>query len=737
MTGVKAFPANSAKHCRTAPVVIDTGRRAVLLFAARKLKEDMMAWIKAALTAALLLTGMTAQAAEPGASDWASSESGKVRLVSATTGIGEAGQLRLGLQFKLETGWKIYWRTPGDAGYPPKLDWAGSANLDNPQPRWPAPHRFVLAGLQNYGYVDEVILPLDAKAPDAKRPVAARLTVDFLACAQICVPQKVELGLDLSPGPAEPSAFAHDIGRFTALVPGDGRRHGLALDSAEALGGGDTSTLRLAVSSAEPFSDPDAFVEAEDVAAFGQPRVSLSADRRKAVFELPVPAGSLLKPLAGAPMTVTVTDGLRAFEATATPVPGTAPPMAATGGDAPGLAGMLLVALLGGLILNLMPCVLPVLSIKVLGVLGHGGGERSHVRASFVASGAGIVASFLALAALAIGLKQAGAAVGWGIQFQQPGFLALMVVLLALFAANLWGVFEIPMPTVLFNRGGGVPHHTVAGHFLSGAFATLLATPCSAPFLGTAIGFALARGASEIVLIFTALGLGMAAPYLAVAVWPDMALKLPRPGRWMVGVRKALGLALAGTGLWLLTVLMAQAGLLAALVTGGAMAAAVAVLGLRHRLPAAARPAVTACVVALVGLALAAPFHGTANGESGGGADGAVTWSRFDSQTLARLVSDGKVVFVDVTADWCITCKVNKAAVIERGEVARRLSSPGVVALRADWTKPDDGISHYLASFGRYGIPFNAVYGPSAPDGIALPELLSEAEVLAALDKAR
>lgn len=695
-----------------------------------------MNWLRTMLMAALLAAlGLPAMAAEPGASEWATSESGKVRLVSATTGTGEAGQLRLGLHFKLEPGWKIYWRTPGDAGYPPKLDWAGSANLDNPQPRWPAPHRFVLAGLQNYGYSGEVILPLDARVPEASRPVAARLAVDFLACAQICVPQKAELSLDLSTGPAEPSAFAHDIGRFTALVPGDGRRHGLSLDSAEALGSGETSVLRLTVASMEPFSDPDAFVEAEDVAAFGQPRVSLSPDRRRAVFDIPVPAGALMKPLAGAPMTVTVTDGMRAFETAMVPVPGTAAPMAAD--EAPSLAGMLLVALLGGLILNLMPCVLPVLSIKVIGVLAHGGGERAHVRASFVASAAGIVASFLALAALAIGLKQAGAAVGWGIQFQQPGFLALMVVLLALFAANLWGMFEIPMPAFLFNRGGGIPHHTVLGHFLSGAFATLLATPCSAPFLGTAIGFALARGPGEIVMIFTALGIGMAVPYLAVAIWPDFALKMPKPGRWMVTVRNILGLALAGTGLWLLSVLMVQAGMLAALVTGGAMAAAVAVLGLRHKLPSAARPAVTACVVALAGLALAAPFHGSANGETGPETGGAVAWSRFDSQTVARLVADGKVVFVDVTADWCITCKVNKAAVIERGEVAKRLSSPGVVALRADWTRPDESISRYLASFGRYGIPFNAVYGPSAPDGIALPELLSEAEVLAALDKAR
>jgi suppressor for copper-sensitivity B len=698
-----------------------------------------MAWIKAVVAAAAVtLAAFGARAEEAGGSAWATSESGKVRLVSAATGSGESGQLHLGLQFRLEPGWKIYWRTPGDAGYPPKLDWSGSANLDTPRPRWPAPHRFVLAGLQNYGYVDEVILPLEARAADPASPVAARLSVDFLACAQICVPQKVELSLDLPPAPANPSAFAHDIGRFAALVPGDGRRHGLALDAAEALGEGDKSVLRLTVSSQEPFGAPDAFVEAEDtVASFGQPRLSLSADRRRAVFDIPVSPGSLLKPMAGAPMTVTVADGLRSFEATAAPVAGAAAPPAENG-PAPGLAGMLLVALLGGLILNLMPCVLPVLSIKVLGVLGHGGGERRHVRASFLASAAGIVASFLALAGLAVALKQAGAAVGWGIQFQQPGFLAAMVVLLALFAANLWGIFEIPMPSWLFDRApGGGSHHTVAGHFLSGAFATLLATPCSAPFLGTAIGFALARGPLEIGAIFAALGVGMAAPFLAVAAWPDAALRLPRPGRWMVTVRKALGLALGGTGLWLLSVLAVQAGPLAALASGGAMALAIAVLALRHRLPAAARPAVGACVVALAGLALAAPLHGSAGERETADQGSAVAWGRFDLQTVARQVSDGNVVFVDVTADWCITCKVNKAAVIERGEVARRLSAPGVVALRADWTRPDEGISRYLASFGRYGIPFNAVYGPKAPDGIALPELLTEAEVLAALDKAR
>ena len=691
---------------------------------------------KLMLVAALLaVSGGGGLAAEPGASDWARSESGQVRLVAAATAIGESARIRLGLHFKLEPGWKIYWRTPGDAGYPPRLDWSGSDNLGDAAIRWPAPHRAILAGLQNYAYVDEVVLPLDVGLPRPGQAVAARLAVDFLACAQICVPQRAELSLNLPAGPAEPSAFAHDIGRFDALVPGDGRRHGLSLGPVEAIGSGDASLLRLALTASEPLTEPDAFVEGEDVAAFAQPRVSLAADRLSAIIEIPVAPGSLLKPLPGAPMTVTVVDGLRSLEAPITPVTGM---VRALPGEGPGLAAMLLVAVLGGLILNLMPCVLPVLSIKVLGVLGHGGGERSHVRASFIASAAGIVASFLALAAIAIAVRQAGAAVGWGIQFQQPGFLAALMVLLALFAANLWGWFEIPMPSLLFNRqGGGIAHHTVLGHFLSGAFATVLATPCSAPFLGTAIGFALARGPAEIVAVFTALGLGMASPYLAVAVWPGWALRLPKPGRWMITVRKALGLALAGTGLWLLSVLAVQAGPMAALTSGGAMIVAVALLAFKARLPEQARAALGACIIALAGLAIAAPYHGVAEaGKGGAGESGGLVWSRFDRVAIADLVGQGKTVFVDVTADWCITCKVNKAAVIERGAVARRLTAPGVIAMRGDWTRPDEAISRYLASFGRYGIPFNAVYGPAAPEGLPLSELLSESEVIAALDKA-
>ncbi len=695
----------------------------------------MMRALKAILAAALLPPLLASAAAAAGPDDaWSRNESGAVGLVAATTAVGTKATLEAGVEFRLQPGWHIYWRTPGDAGYPPKIDWRGSDNIGTPVLSWPAPRRIVLGGLQNFGYEDEVVLPLAVPVAAPGRPVHLAARVDYLACARLCVPMSASLALDLPAGPGEPGPGLHDIVRFKALVPGNGAGSGLALAAAEAVG----PALGLTVDAAQPLVHPDVFVEGADDLAFAPPQVRLERGGSRAVLTLRLDKDSPSQVVAGIPLTVTVVDGDRALQAAVTPEPAAAAAPAAADGAAT-LAAMLAVALLGGLILNLMPCVLPVLSIKVLGAIGHGGAQRGHVRAAFLASAAGILASFLALAGGAVAVKAAGQAVGWGIQFQHPGFLAAMATLVALFAANLWGLFEIPLPGWLFSaRPGRVPHHTLLGHFLSGAFATLLATPCSAPFLGTAIGFALARGPVEIVAIFAALGLGMAGPYLALALWPDAACRLPRPGPWMAVLKKVLGLVLAVTALWLLTVLAAQAGAAAAILAGAALAAAAATLAARHRLSPAPRRLAGLAAAALAVAALAAPYQaGTAIRHPSGGetADG-IVWVPFDRAAIPGLVASGKVVLVDVTADWCITCKVNKATVLDSGAVAARLAGGGIVAMKADWTRPDQGIARYLASFDRYGVPFNVVYGPSAPAGIPLSELLSEDQTLSALDRA-
>jgi suppressor for copper-sensitivity B len=474
--------------------------------------------------------------------------------------------------------------------------------------------------------------------------------------------------------------------------------------------------------------DPDLFIERADQMQFTRPRVTLSQGGRKAVFRAKPLEGTGEASLTDKPVVLTVVDGDRGMEVETD----LAPPQ--PGIRFPRLLAMLGVALLGGLILNLMPCVLPVLSLKILALIGHGGGDKREIRSSFLATAAGIVVSFLALAAMTSVVKLAGSAVGWGVQFQQPLFLGVMIALITLFAANLFGWFEIPLPQFLADIGANAgPSHGWAGHFATGAFATLLATPCSAPFLGTAVGFALAHGMVEIFSIFLLLGLGMAAPYIAVAAWPQLAQKLPRPGNWMITARKILGLALLATGVWLLSVLVIVIGLQIGLAVAAAMALALLLLALAHRFPAIPRGVV---MVATVAAAVGLPMIGDAPAAEDRHAAAKGLWKPFDQAAVAAEVAAGHVVFVDVTAEWCLTCQVNKATVVYRGEVSKRLHAPNIVAMQADWTRPDEAIANYLASFGRYGIPFDAVYGPGAPNGVVLPELLTDASVLQALDQA-
>jgi suppressor for copper-sensitivity B len=437
-----------------------------------------------------------------------------------------------------------------------------------------------------------------------------------------------------------------------------------------------------------------------------------------------VPKGKPID-LAGESLGLTVVDGERALERSVT----------ATAEVSTSLIAVLALALLGGLILNLMPCVLPVLSIKLLSVVGHGGSDPRRVRIGFLASASGIVVSFLVLASGAVALKSVGLAAGWGIQFQEPLFLVAMVAILTLFACNLWGLFDFRLPGNLADAGAG-GGHGIGGQFMTGAFATLLATPCSAPFLGTAIGFALARGAAEIYLVFSALGVGLALPYLVIAAAPGLATRLPRPGPWMVTLRRVLGIALVATAVWLLSVLAVQTGYAGAGLIALLMAAIAVALRQAQGLSGRAHVASWLVVGAMTALALGAAgsLANQASARRATPDDG--IWRPFKLAVIADEVAKGRVVFVDVTADWCITCKVNKALVLDRGEVAAKLDSGAVIAMKADWTTPDPRISAYLAGFGRYGIPFDAVYGPGAPSGILLPEILTENSVLQAIARA-
>ena len=411
----------------------------------------------------------------------------------------------------------------------------------------------------------------------------------------------------------------------------------------------------------------------------------------------------------------------------------------AVAAESRGFFGFLFLAFVGGLILNAMPCVLPVLSLKMVGLVKSADAGRGALIAGSLATAVGILISFLLLAAAAVIARSAGAAVGWGIQFQNPGFVAALTVIVLLFTLNLWGLFEIPLPTSLAKVGAAGPTDGVAGHLTTGFFATLMATPCSAPFLGTALGFALTQSTATTFAMFAAIGTGMASPYLLLAIAPGLGRLVPRPGAWMHRFRIAMGFLLAGTAVWLLYVL---SGLVALppLLTFGAFLLAISIVTWRaSRTAAFSRPrralmSVTA-VLCIAGVAVAARAAGGEAARQLGVApeDRLIAWQEFSPERAEEAAAAGRYVFVDVTADWCLTCKVNEGLFLETEEVAGAFERHDVLALRADWTRRDDRIGEFLASFGRYGIPFYVLYRPGR-EPYVFSELLSKSAILDLLE---
>lgn len=678
--------------------------------------------------------------AQPGMAAQSSAHETKAltaRLLTAENGIPAGDKTVSGaLYLKLNDGWKTYWRSPGEVGIPPQIDWSGSANVEHVEFLWPAPSRFRAFGIENFGYSKTVAFPLQITLANPGEPIALKANVNLLVCSDICVPDSFDLALALGPGSGIDAEAAPIIAAFSKRVPESAGQAGISFE-----GGAiseDGKQLVVSLRSKAPLDNPDIFPEMGR-ASFGAPDIRLGDGGRRLWASIPL----LAAPEDDTKLSLTLTDGSRA--ATFPSVLGDQVPAApyavnARSSSTGQLLWISLLALIGGFILNLMPCVLPVLSIKLGSAIKCGTRTDRQIRIGFLISAVGVMSFIWLLAGATILAKMLGLSVGWGLQFQNPFFLIAMITVLAIFAANLFGLFEFALPDGLNQRlATGAARKGYHGDFATGAFAAMLATPCSAPFLGTAIAFALASGSVDILAIFTALGIGLALPYFTVAAMPRLVRLLPKPGRWMIWLKSVLGLLLVGTAAWLIWVLAGVADLTTAITITGLLLAAMFLLGsgaaiLRREfqfgvggglvLAALLTPLAFSDDVTIATPALeASPAKG-------------IPWQSFDRAAIPRLVSEGKLVFVDVTADWCITCKANKKLVIERGDVAARLSSSGVVPMVADWTKPNDDIARYLERHGRYGIPFNIVYGPKRPEGVVLSEVLTTEAVLDAFRQA-
>lgn len=677
--------------------------------------------------AMILVFTLSAPLVYAASSDSFSNAALTARLVSVEDGVApNAKTLSLGLDLKLGKGWKAYWRSPGEVGLPPEIDWSGSENLASAELLWPAPTRFTAFGIENFGYSKHVLLPIQAVLIDSGTSANLTAHVSLLTCSDICVPNDFTLNLTIPSGQGIDTKAAALITEFAQKVPQTPETSDIAVTSASLI----EKALIVTARTTSDFRSPDVFPEMGPYFTFGLPDIRLNASGTEMWARLPLLAGEDVIP----EITITITDGVRAvtdspaWSITPAPAPYEVAKQSTSFWQVLSIIGF---AFLGGVILNVMPCVLPVLSIKLASVLKHENRPAHIVRGGFLMSALGVLVFMWVLVTIVLMLQAAGLSVGWGLQFQSPVFLSLMFMVLFVFAANLFGFFEISLPSSIQTRlATSGSRDGYAGDFATGAFAAILATPCSAPFLGTAIAFALTGSSFDVLIIFTSLGLGLALPYLLFAARPSWVTHLPKPGRWMVAVKWVLGALLATTAIWLLWVLIGVAGIRVAGVVSVLtlvflLCSILPALGLRLRALALTAVAVLALITPFVMVQKAAERSLSQN------------WTEFNQSDIPRLVSQGKTVFVDVTADWCLSCKVNKGLVLDREPVATLLRSENVVAMQADWTRPNSDIATYLETQNRFGIPFNIVYGPSAPNGILLSEILSISAVVDALATAR
>jgi thiol:disulfide interchange protein/DsbC/DsbD-like thiol-disulfide interchange protein len=668
------------------------------------------------------------------------------RLVAPVATVQPGATFDVGLHLTMAPKWHVYWINPGDSGTPPSLTWTLPEGINVGPMRWPFPERILVPPLASYAYEDEVLLPMTVTLPPgfSGDVVTLRARAEWLVCADVCLPAEADVSLTL---PVRASAAA-DPGwqpRFAAaerLLPVTNA--GWSFRAART---GPGYTLALIppggwngrLDSLYFFADSTGVLQHPAPQALTQEggTVRLALERSEFATEPVTRLRGVLVLPEGAAWNE---EGRRAL---AVDVPVETDETAAPAGDMASAGGLsLLLAVVfafgGGLLLNAMPCVFPVLSIKLLGFVRDREGDRAHLRRHGAAFAAGVLVSFWVLAGALLLLRASGEGLGWGFQLQRPGVVAALALLMFGLGLNMAGVFEVG--TGLAGAAGRLDRHSgLGGAFFSGVLATIVATPCTAPFMGAALGYALAQPAFSALVVFTALGLGMALPYVLLASFPSWLQRLPRPGPWMTTLRQALSFPLFLTVVWLAWVLGQQTGIdgLAYFLLALVMVALGAwLVGRWHAAAVPRRTYVFTRALALVAAACALYAVVVGVRQSAAPAAGAVAgaWRSFDPAAVETLVAAGQPVFVDFTAAWCLSCQVNKRVALQTDAVEAAFRARGVETFRADWTRRDPVITAALERFGRSGVPLYVLYpgGDAAP--VLLPAVLTPGLVLDALD---
>jgi thiol:disulfide interchange protein len=665
----------------------------------------------------------------------------RTELLADTNAIVPGKPFTVGLLLRMAPGWHTYWKFSGDAGLPTELKWKLPPGWKIGEIQWPIPLKTIDPGdIQTYGYVDEVLLTQEVTPPPKIENSTIKLVADasWLVCEKICIPGSATLELELPVSASSQPANTELFARYRRLLPQNWPGPNVATAEWGRVG----SDLRLKITSETLANYPavDFFPLPDEGTVVSHPTVE-SRSKNEIVLRIPIESsGKSLSSMAGLVVFSQKPNGedRAGWQITTASIASTVRPAPARG-----FLTFLLFGFLGGMILNLMPCVLPVISLKIFGFIQQAGQSRQKILRSGIAFTLGIFAWFIALALLLIALKAAGRDVTWGgFQFTNPYFVLVLSVIVLVFALNLFGVFEISLPQ-RFSRGllSTSERKDDLGSFFQGVFATVLATPCTAPFLGTALGFAFSQSATITLAIFIAIAAGMSAPYLLLSAQPAWLRFLPRPGAWMVHVKQFMGFLLLATLLFLLYVLGAQRGLEGAIWAScfllvisvacwmkGAFVSPTASATKRGIVLALMLVIVVASGIYFIG----DKFH-SANVAS---ADSRLKgdWQVFAPDRLQAELEQGHIVFVDFTAAWCLTCKFNEASVLESQDVREAFQRRGIVKMKADWTNGDPVITKLLQQFGRPGVPLYVLYPRKNEEPIVFPELLTKSMVLEKLE---
>lgn len=650
-------------------------------------------------------------------SEWAVGETSKLRLISPYSQ-NSSKNITIGLEYQMQPGWKTYWKSPGDGGFAQNISWENSSNISDVKILWPTPIKFEILGLTSLGYQDNVTFPLEIEIENEFQDINLDLHVNYLICKEICIPGDARIFLDIPAGEKKINDNYFDVEQALSKLPEkDFSRTYLKNINANVLEGENLSTIRLQIESEKIFFNPEIFLHTPFGLPVVQHTISYSANNKLITAEFDFNKKLISED--SFPLEVVLKDVNHNFEQLLS----AQITKDISNSKMNTFIFYILISLLAGLILNVMPCVFPILSIKLMSVFTV---DQGTARVSFLTVALGIVSSFFLLGVCFLVLQYFNFSIAWGMQFQKPYFLIFITLIIFLFMMNMFGQFQINLPQNFSNIAfAGLGNKSFFKDFFNGFFATLMATPCSAPFVGTAITAAFTQNYITGMSIFLFMGIGMASPYLLIALFPKLVNFLPKPGIWMIYVKYFLGLLLLATVVWLSNILLNFFNIYFLVISLFVLL----VITYRRKFPLFKNTITIASIIFIFFSTSLQIFqqHSSSAEEK--------DWVSFFTVDIDQLVAQDKIIFLDITADWCATCQFNKINVLNSDNIIKQFKDNSVTLIRADWTKPNERVNLFLEKYDRFGIPFNAFFSKKFPDGILLSELLSEKEIVNAINK--